>query len=362
MPEAKTEQEIQEAPEATQKQDDVEALHAEIADLRRQVADSVPQQEKHTGRKWGIALLIILGSILLIAANATFWLRGVVLNTDRWVSTVAPLSQNETIVDVVSLYVVGGLFDLVEAQPLVEEILPQELGFLSGPAVGVLETLVRDTVSTIIASDEFNAVWIAVNRTVHGTVMSILRGEGNLAYLRNGQLVIDLSDIFDFVGQVLALDTGRQIVPDDWSRIVLLENQQVAVLQQALSVLNTVGLLLPLASIVAFVIAWWISLWRRKTVQWIGIGVVISMVLTILLLLVAQPLVLGSIADPLIRTVVGELWDIVLRLLYIQTIVLLVIGFLIALGTVLAGPHPRAVAIRTGASNWWGNLRGKEAG
>jgi hypothetical protein len=306
-----------------------------------------------------VALLIVAGAILFFLANGVMWLRGVVLDTDDWVATVGPLTRNEVIVDAASIYIVSGLFEVIDAQTLVQENLPQELAFLSGPATSVVEGLVRDVVSTIIQTNEFNAVWTAVNRTAHQTIVSVLRGEGNLAYMRDGQLVLDLSDVFDFVEQTLGLEDLGGIVGEDWSKFVLLENRQVAVIQQVLGLLDTIGILLPLAAIALFVIAWAVSLWRRKTMLWIGAAIVITMLLTLLLLIVAKPIVLASIMVPIVRVVAGELWSVVFRLYTIQTLILMFIGFLIAAGAALAGPSPRAVALRTGASEWWNNLRKK---
>jgi hypothetical protein len=339
---------------------DVAALQAEVENLRQQVATQDNGKEnKHLGRRWAVALLVLFGTILFFAANGVLWLRGVVLDTDDWVATVGPLTQNEVIVDAVSKYVVGGLFEVIDAQTLVQEVLPEELTFLSGPATLAVEGLVQDIVSTIVQSDEFTAVWTAVNRAGHQTILSVLRGDGNLAYMQEGQLVLDLSDVFDFIQQTLALDGLENIVGDDWGKFVLLENSQVAALQQVLSVLDAIGLLLPIAAIALFVIAWAISLWRRKTVLWIGVSIVITMILSLLLLAVAKPLVLASIVEPIVRVVAGELWTVVFRLYIIQTFILMIIGFLIAVGAALAGPHPRAVAFRTGAGERWNNLRKK---
>jgi hypothetical protein len=90
--------------------------------------------------------------------------------------------------------------------------------------------------------------------------------------------------------------------------------------------------------------------------MWIGIGVAITMTLSLLAFALAQPALLVSIADPFVRLLAGEIWDVVVRGLYIQTIVVLVVGLLFVAGAALAGPSPRAVAIRTGVHNGWDRL------
>ena len=104
---------------------------------------------------------------MIIAANLAFWMRGTILNTNRWVNTVGPLTHNEVIVNTLTGYVVAEVFDAVNVQQVAQDLLPERAAFLSVPLTSALEDAVRDTVSTVIRSDQVNAVWIAVNRAAH---------------------------------------------------------------------------------------------------------------------------------------------------------------------------------------------------
>jgi hypothetical protein len=108
------------------------------------------------------------------------------------------------------------------------------------------------------------------------------------------------------------------------------------------------GWLLLLVTLILFVLAWLISLWRRQTVLWIGVAVAVTMALSLLVYALAQPALLASFADPLMQTLAGEIWDVVIRRLVGQTIFILVAGVILAVAAALAGPHPRAVAFRDG--------------
>jgi hypothetical protein len=294
-----------------------------------------------------VVLLIVLGSFVAAAGNVTLWLRNTIINTNAWVSTVAPLSQNEVIVNTLSAYVVGEVFDAINVQQVAQEILPPEAVFLSGPLTNALEGVVRDAASNVIRSEQFNAIWVTVNKAVHPIIIGALRGGDGLLYLKEGRLTIDLSDLFAFVESALGFEALDAFADRGWSEFVLLESRQVAAVQQVVSTLDTVGLLLPLLALLIFVVAWLVSLWRRRTLLWIGVAVAITMALSLLLFAVARPVFLAAIIDPLVRAVSGELWNIVVRRLLYQTILLLVVGALIAVGAWLAGPHERAVAIRT---------------
>jgi hypothetical protein len=261
------------------------------------------------------------------------------------VATVGPLSQNEVIANALSTYVTTELFNLVAAEQVAQEMLPPDLAFLSGPAVSTVRDVVIEALAKVIQSDQFNAVWVAANRAFHEALMVALRGGTDLLYIQEGQLILDLSGVLDFVQSSFRLgDLG--LVEEDLGKFVLYQSPLVAQAQQILAILDGVGKLLPLLTLITFVVAWLISLWRRQTLLWIGVGAAITMALTLLVLAVAQPLMLAYIPDPTVRLVGEQILGILLRLLIIQTVLLMVIGALLAFGAWVAGPHPSAVQIR----------------
>ena len=62
-------------------------------------------------------------------------------------------------------------------------------------------------------------------------------------------------------------------------------------------------------------------------------------------------------ADPMARLIGREIWDVVTAGLVTQTIVLMVVGILIAVGAWLAGPNPTAVTFRSWTQDQVSNLR-----
>ncbi|MGD9315444.1 MAG: hypothetical protein PVG56_01310 [Anaerolineae bacterium] len=343
----------------TVSRDEMEALQAEVAELRQQTAEmeAVKAAKGHGWRRFAVILLIVAGCLVAAVANVTLWVRAIVLDTDAWVSAVGPLSQDEVIVDAVSAYAVGEVFNEFDAQALAQEALPEELTYLSGPLVSALEELIRDVVAKLIASDQFNAIWVAVNRAAHKAFVGALHGDGGLVSLTEGKLVVDLSDLFGFVQGSLGLGAVDLFEEAGWGTFVLFESQQVAVLQQVLNTLDRAGIWLAVGTLALFVVAWLVSLWRRRTLLWIGVGVVITMTLTLILYALLQPVLLASIADPLIRTVADAIWNVVTRGLVWQTVFFLVIGVLLAIGAALAGPSRRAVAFRNSVSTQVDRLR-----
>lgn len=316
--------------------------------------------KKHTGRKIVVALLVILGCLILVLASVAFWARFTLLNTNGWVNAVGPIPQNPTIAQSASAYLSGELFEQVNVDQAMVEMLPEKFQMLGVPLSKALQGLVQDTIASLIQSDGFNTVWVGVNRGAHRVVIRVLRGEGDLVYLQSGQLVIDFSDLIAFIQRNFSLER-IDIAGENDGRIVLLESQQVAYLQEAIHYLDTFGLLLPLLSLVVFVGAWFVSLWRRKTLLWIGIAVAFTMLLSLIAYEFIQSGIFISIADPLARLIGREIWDVVTAGLVIQTIVLLIVGLLIAVGAWLAGPNPKAVTFRSWTQDQVSNLRNRQS-
>jgi hypothetical protein len=336
---------------------DVEALHTEVADLRRQVAEheAEKQASKHTGRRWVVGLLILLGCILLLGGNAAFWVRDVVLDTETWVATVGPLTRNEVVAGTLSSFVVSEVFAAVNVESVVQEALPEEFAVLSGPLVGGLRDLAGDAGTKLIQSDQFNAVWVAANRTAHGLAMMALRTKDGVLMLKDGALILDLSDVYDAIENTLPLqELGLLSGGETPGEFVLFTSEQVRIVQGILDTIDLVGILLPLLALLSFVIAWLVSLWRNDTVKWIGIGVAITAAVGLVLIAIAQPVVLTAIADPLIRALADEIWDVILSGLIWQTVLLGILGLLIALVAWIFGPSERAEGYRTEVGGWFG--------
>jgi hypothetical protein len=297
---------------------------------------------RHTGRKWAVGILILLGVLLMVLANVAFWAHFTLLNTNGWVAAVGPLSRDPAVAGLVSQYAVGQLFEQVDVQGLAAQALPPELRILAGPLVVSLQQVVDRAATELIMTDAFNTVWVAVNRTGHTIVMDILKGRGDRLYFQGGDLVLDFTDLFGSVSGFLEDTLGvadLNLIPQgEGGRLVLMSSYQVAVLQEVVGYLNAIGLLLPLLTILAFAAAVWVSLWRRRTVIWIGIGMALAMFISLIVFSAVRSSVLVSLQDPLVRELGRAIIYVVTHGLMVQTIFFLILGILLIVGGWQAAP------------------------
>lgn len=332
----------------------------ELDELRRYKAAA---EAKKTGRRrWrrlAVALLIVLGCVVAAGANVTVWLKSVALDTDIWVSTVGPLSSNPAVALAISDFAVDALFQEIDVEQTVAEALPEESAFLTAPLVGAMENFATDVAADVISSDVFSAIWTTANRLTHEAALSLLRDDGGLFYISQGEVTIDLSDLLVAVADQLA-STGLSFfedlpVTEESGKIVVYEAAQLAEIQQALNLLDRAGILLPLLTLLAFGVAIWVSLWRRRTVLYIGAGLSITMALSLLVFSWVHSQILAEVSSELYRDAVEAVWQIVMGSLIGQTILLLVIGLVISAGAFLTGPDRRAMAVRSAAGDFMGN-------
>lgn len=339
---------------------EVDSLQAEVDELRRYKDET---EARKTGRRrWrrlAVALLIVLGCVITAGASVTVWLKSVALNTDTFVATVGPLSRNPAVALAISDFAVDALFQEINAEQEVANALPEEAGFLAAPLVGAIENFSRDVASEVIGSDVFNAIWTTAIRLTHEAALSLLRDEGGLFYINKGEVTIDLSDLLGTVQDRLA-STGLAFLEDlpiseDSGKIVVYQAAQLAQIQQTLTILDRAGIILPLLALVAFGVALWVSLWRRRTLLYIGAGLSVTMALSLAILAWVRSQVVAEVSSELYRNAVEAVWEIVIGGLIGQTILLLVIGLAIAAGAFLAGPDRRAVAVRTAVGDFMNN-------
>ncbi len=339
---------------------DADRLQAEVDELRRYKEET---EARKTGRRrWrrlAVALLIVLGCVITAGASVTVWLKSVALNTDTFVATVGPLSRNQAVALAIGNFAVDALFEEINAEQVVADALPEEAGFLAAPLVGAIENFSRDVAAEVISSDVFSAIWTTAIRLAHETALSLLRDEGGLFYISKGEVTIDLSDLLGTVQDRLA-STGLAFLEDlpiseDSGKIVVYQAAQLAQIQQALTILDRAGIILPLLALVAFGVALWVSLWRRRTLLYIGVGLSVTMALSLAILARVRSQVVAEVSSELYRTAVEAVWEIVLGSLIGQIILLLVIGLAIAAGAFLAGPDRRAVAVRTAVGDFMNN-------
>jgi len=187
-------------------------LRAELEAAPHAGADATPMAGR--GRGWTIlaAVLIVLGLLAAPAAIVSGWAKHELTDTERFVSTFAPLAQNPA----VQAYVTDQVVDAIDTQLNVTGLtgdlfdglrglnLPPRttnaLGRLEAPMAAALQNLIRTTVERFVTSDAFAGAWTQTLRISHSRMVATLEGDPDTGIsIRGRELALELGPIITAV-------------------------------------------------------------------------------------------------------------------------------------------------------------------
>src|ERR1700755_2843595 len=119
------------------------------------------------GRRRSVKALVVVGSILAFVSVFAIWTERQALNTDDWVSTSGRLIQDETIRAAVGDYLVDQLYENVDVEKELKEILPGDTKDLAGPAAGGLRQVAGDGAERVLETATAQSLWEDANRSAH---------------------------------------------------------------------------------------------------------------------------------------------------------------------------------------------------
>jgi hypothetical protein len=334
----------------------------ELMRLRAE-ADRRSRRGARAGRWVGACALMVVAALLGTAAVTAAWLRSEVLDTGRYVETVAPLASDPAVQEAVAARLSDEVATRLDLQGLATSLVqaledrgaPQQLSELVPPIVSGIRSFLNDKIHGVVTSEQFAEFWTNANRTAHQEVQALLTGQnGKLVSADNTAIVIDLGQVLEMVKQRLvdAGFTAAQRIPQQSIPYTVAQVESLPKLQRATRLLNTAAWVLPLLTLIVGALAVAAAPNRRR-------GLLVTMTVFAAVLLVAlgvlafaRERVLSNLPDTVRSPAAAAvLWDTVIRFLIAAIKTLIVICLIVILATLLSGPSRAAHAIRHGL-NW----------
>lgn len=272
--------------------DDVAALKARIEELEAQKAP----RRRVDGRGFTAWVLLIVAAILFPLTLTAFWAQKTLIDTERYVATVAPLSQDPTVRLAVGDTITAALVKQLDTQNRVSNLLSDtpRLQPLAGPiAIGV-NNFVATQVANILDSDQFSGIWEGINRKAQQALVKALSSDPSGAVTIQGdQVVLDTGDLIDIVKQRL-VDRGLTFaanipVPSAADRqVVLLTSPQLQQARVAYAIGQPVAQWAIYVTLLLFVAAVLVSRKRARMVIAVGVAMIVGAVLLRLGLAIGQ--------------------------------------------------------------------------
>lgn len=337
-------------------------------------APAAPRPRRKVGRSTAAVVLILIGALLAPVAVVGSWARGLVVDTDRYVDTVAPIAEDPLVQSAVSNRITLAVVDALNVEQLTTQATDAVAGLDLPPLVGQAVTslqaplqeaitgFIRKNVTRIVSSDAFENTWEQANRAAHEQIVATLRGDPDaLAQISDsGQLTLDITPIIEEVKTSLAAAgfTLVERIPTINVTFPIASSADLVRLQSAYRLIDVVGGLLPYLSLALLAAGVLAAQHRSRALVVAGLSLAGAMLLLGVGLAVGRSLYASSLPPEVQRVDTAvSIYDQFVSLLRIQLRVALVLGLLLAIIAFVAGGTTAARQLRASASRASASLR-----
>jgi hypothetical protein len=354
----------------------LDALEAENARLRAEVqpqqVDEPPRSDRALGSRWRAflsALCIVIATILVPVSIVSAWARVELVDETRFVETFAPLADDPAVQAMVADQVTVAIQDSLDLDGITNDLFdglqqldlpPRALAaidLLRVPAVQGLQGLVDTTVTRLVQSDAFADVWETALRASHRSLAAVAAGgtaNGAVVIGEGGELGIQLGPIIEEVKKRL-VDRGigfASSIPVIEKTIVVAQSDALAIVGTVYNLAVAVGWWTPIIALVLFLAG--ILIARRRSTAVLGTGVGIAIgggVLAIALAIAGSVLALSAPNLGVSAGALGAIYEQVTGAMRDTSVVLTLIGIVIAVIAWMAGRWRGAQATRRGVAS-----------
>jgi|tagenome__1003787_1003787.scaffolds.fasta_scaffold20962019_3 hypothetical protein len=365
---------------------ELERLRAEVAELRSQVATAPvvtqqavvppapPRVRRQRWRSVVATFLIVIGCILAPLSVVAVWTKNLVTDTDRYVTTVAPLARDPAIQNAVADKITNEIFAQLDVAGITNQavdaladrglppLVATQLHALSVPLSTGVQSFVRTEVGKVVASDAFADAWVTANRAAHQALVAALTGQtGEGVTIANDTVSINLGPFIQVVKQRL-VDRGFDLasrIPDINPSFVILQSDLITKAQSAFSLLNAIGNWSPVIMLIFLALGVYIAKDHRRALVGAGLGLAAGMLVLGLGIALFRSIYLNSLPLGILNhDAAASFYDTLVRFLRLGLRTVLVFGLIVALAGFFMGRSVTAVRARAGLSKGIAWLRG----
>jgi hypothetical protein len=335
-------------PAAEELTAEVERLRAENDTLKSRPVKR--EREPFHWRNFLAWVLTILAFIMAIAAPLASWSHDYMLDTDRFIETIAPLVREDAVAQALSERAAEALIEGLEVEELLKGVLPEGLGFIAAPVGNSIQSLAQKSAKTILQSDQFYWVWERMLRLAHSSAVDAIRGDRAVEVTRQGDIVLDLGELLQNLRRRL-VDSGlgfleRVPIPKRAGTVVLFTAEELGLARGGIHALDTLNWVLPLLALLFFAAAVAVSTDRRKFLMVSGIAVALAMAVSLISLRFTRNQLLGRVELEANLLAAQVLWSTLFRGLVQAQWGILFLGVVVAAGAAVAGPYQWANWLR----------------
>jgi hypothetical protein len=340
--------------------DEVARLKHELERMHRKLDRRAALRSRLRGT--GLALLLVLGCGLVALSLLAFYVRQTVLDTDRYVATMAPIAQSPDVQGAVADKLDDAITSRVDFDSLMREALPDQADPFAPALAATLQQAIRSRLDSFVASDRFQRLWDEANRRAHARVVALLTtGESGRLLLDGDTVYLDLGAIVDRVRQALqerGLDRlAAAIPPSVDGRVTLLQSEGLVKAREGVDLIEQLTIVLPILALLCLAGHVALSRPRRRGLLRVGLGLIVTALILVAAAGLGRSAYLDAIdQDVLPREAAADIFDALIGLLRTGVRVMVVVAVLVALLALVLG-RTEALTARSRTA-----LRGVAAG
>ena len=320
--------------------DEVARLQGEVDDLRAKLDRR--GQRMARARQAALVFLLVLGCGLVAMSLIAAYVRTTVLNTDRYVQTMAPIARSPAVQTAVADKLDTAISSSVDFDGLLRDALPDRADPLAPALAGGLRQAIRSRVDAFVTSDRFTQLWDEANRRAHSRVVALLTtGESKRLLLEGDTVYLDLGAAVDRVRDGLqqrGLERLAAAIGTVDGRITLLKSEGFVKAQSAVDLLEKLTILLPILALLCLSGHIWLSRPRWRGLLRAGLGLIVTALLLLAAIGVARSAYLDAIdRDVLPRQAAADIFDTLIELLRSGLRVVAIVAVVLALLALVLG-------------------------
>jgi Short C-terminal domain len=293
--------------------------------------------------------LLVLGALFAFLSVFAIWVERQALDTSEWVNTSGRLIQNSTIRSAVGEYLVEQLYENVNVEKELEEILPGDTKELAGAAAGGLRQVAGTGAEKVLETRTAQSLWESANRTAHEQLMAVLENKKEAVSTANGEVKLNLGSLLtNLAGQIgLAKDLAEKLPPEA-GQITILKSEQLKTAQDIVVAIKGLALVLSILTFLIFGLAIYLTQEGRwVTVLFSGVGLIIAGLLVVVLRKVAGGIVVDQLVkQENVKPAAEAAWSIGTSLMVSIATTIIIVGVFFSAAGWLASPTGSARGTR----------------
>ena len=279
------------------------------------------------------AVLLVLLLPALVVANASEWAARTVVDDRTFSTTAGRVMDTPELRAIVADRISGQVVEGLLTDPITARVVAtQILGLGADATVGEIDAAIRSRIAVALDDPSVRSVRDAIISDIHAALVGSAMGASGSVRVQGDALVLDTGPFIDRLATAVdgRLTPGLIAIAPADRTIVLVEADAIKTSSRALSLLDLGRSLIPIAAvIVAFAIVG-LAHRRVRALGLVGIAVTFGGLVTLAVAWAGGEAIGDASSDVTVRLVATEVYAAFVRLLIIQSALLILVGLLIA--------------------------------